>query len=283
MSSKMSVYKFFSAVLLGAAVILPSHAVAQKSAAAQKAGAVPPGTKATLRFCWWTPPEEMPVLALVEEKEKVGISPDVMSLSMKTEYLGPPVVSVVRQVVGTERDKKGNPILIWVPYASISIPKDGADLAVLLIPRSKGDALTQVFDFSEEAFPYGTVQFINYTNAKVQARINQTVMQVPSRGRSRYPGQFTKRQPANFTLEVTPPNEEPILVASTTMVFFPNSRLLYFIIESPGAKKEERYHNSVIMENKVSLPPPRPIEAPAESASGAKPKSKGKAAGEEVK
>lgn len=271
----MNIFKFFAVALFGAAVTLPVHAVAQKSATAQKAAAVPPGTKATLRFCWWTPPEEMPVLALVQEKEKVGISPDVMSLSMKTEYLGPPVVNVVRQIVGPERDKKGNPILIWVPYASINLPKDGADLAVLLIPRSKGDALTQVFDFSEEAFPYGTIQFINYTNAKVQARINQTVMQVPSRGRSRYPGQFTKRQPANFTLEVTEPNEEPLLVASTTMVFFPNSRLLFFIIESPGAKKEERYHNSVIMENKVVTPPVRP--APMAAASETDPRTKSKA------
>lgn len=271
----MHILKFFVAALFGAAVILPAHAVAQKSATAQKAAAVPPGTKATLRFCWWTPPEEIPVLALVQEKEMVGISPDIMSLSIKTEYLGPPVVSVVRQVVGPERDKKGNPVLIWIPYASINLPKDGADLAVLLIPRPKGEVLTQVFDFSEEAFPYGTVQFINYTNAKVQARINQTVMQIPSRGRSRYPGQFTKRQPANFTLEVTEPNEEPLLVASTTMVFFPNSRLLFFIIESPGAKKEGRYHNSVIMENKVEPPPVRP--APMAETKEPDPRAKSKA------
>ncbi len=270
----MNVSKFLVAGLLCSALLIPSEAAPAKPTSAQKAKAAPAGIKTTFRFCWWTPPEEMPILALAQEEGRIGISPDVMSMSMKTEYLGPPVATVVRQTIGPEKDKKGNPIYIWVPYATINIPKEGADLAVLLIPRSKGDALTQVFDFSEEAFPYGTIQFINYTNARAQARINQTVMQIPSRGRTRYPGQFTKRQPANFSLEITAPNEEPILVNSTTMVFFPNSRLLYFIIESPGARKEERYHNSVIMENKVSLPPARPT--PAADESEPRPKSKAK-------
>lgn len=282
MNSKMNLSNILAAGLICAAGILPLNAVPNQSPA-KKSAPAPLGIKATLRFCWWTAPEEIPVLAVAQENERVAISPEVMSMSMKTEYLGPPVATIVRQTVGPEKDKKGNPIYVWVPYASVSIPKEGADLAVLLIPRPKGDAVTQVFDFSEEAFPYGTIQFVNYTNAKVEARVNQTVMQIPSRGRTRYPGQFTKRQPANFSLEVSPPNEEPILVNSTTMVFFPNSRLLYFIIESPGAQKEERYHDSVIMENKVLLPPPRPIEPPAEPGSGEKPKSKGKATGEPAK
>ena len=282
MSSKMNVLKFLAAGLIGAAII-PLDAATEKPGAGQKAPVNPPGIKATLRFCWWTAPEEFPVLAVAQEKENVGISPDVMSLSIKTDYIGPPVVSIVRQIAGSERDKKGNPIYLWVPYASVNLPKEGADLAVLLIPRPRGDAITQVFDFSEEAFPYGTIQFVNYTNARVEARINQTMMNVPSRGRARYPGQFTKRQPANFSLEIIEPNEEPFLVNSTTMVFFPNSRLLYFITEAPGAKREEHYHNSVIMENKPTPRPTRMVPPAPETDSRAKDKGKSETVAEPTK
>jgi len=82
---------------------------------------------------------------------------------------------------------------------------------------------------------------------------------------------------------VTEPGAEPRLITTTTMIFFPNTRLMYFVLEMPGSKPEERYHNSVIMENKVlapALPPPPPPPLPAGPAETGKGKAKGKAAGE---
>ena len=264
----MSLTRILAAALVCGATFLSAEAGAQQPPAV-------PGRKATLRFAWWNAPNSPPELALLQDKDRVPFSPDVMALSVKTQYFGPPVAVVAKKTLGTEKDKQGNPVVIWVPFVSVPVPADGSDLAVILFADPSGQsAQAQVFDFSEAAFPYGTIQIVNYTNARVDAAIGNTPMQIPSRGVGRYPGRFTTRQPARFSLAVTEPGSDPRLITSTTMIFFPTTRLMYFVLEMPGAKPEERYHNSVIMENKVVAPviaPPPPLLPPPET------KGKGKA------
>ncbi len=269
----MRIAPILAAALFCGVSCLPSDAPAQQPPAV-------PGRKATLRIAWWRAPENPPELVLMQDKDRVSFSPDVMALSVKTQYFGPPTAIIAKKTFGTEKDKQGNPVVIWAPFAAVPVPTDGADLAVILFPDQTGQAAqVQVFDFSEEAFPYGTIQIVNYTNARVDAAIDKTPLQVPSRGQARYPGRFTKRQPATFSLAVTEPGSEPRLITSTTMIFFPNTRLMYFVLEMPGAKPEERYHNSVIMENKVVAPilktpplppPPEPSEGKAKGIGKAK-------------
>lgn len=271
----MTLSRLLAAALLCGTTLLVPQAEAQQPQAA-------PGRKATLRFAWWNAPADPPELALLQDKDRVPFSPDVMALSVKTQYFGPPTAVVAKKTFGTEKDKQGNPVVIWEPFASVPVPSEGADLAVILFPDQTGrSAQAQVFDFSEEAFPYGTIQIINYTNARVDCAVGETPMQIQPRERARYPGRFTKRQPARFSLAVTEPGAEPRLITSTTMIFFPNTRLMYFVLEMPGAKPEEKYHNSVIMENKILAPalPPPPPPPPATTEGGkGKGKAKGKAA-----
>ncbi len=260
----MPLFRLIAAALVCGASLLAPDAWGQN-------GAPVPGRKATLRIAWWNAPDDPPELALLQDKDRVPFSPEVMALSVKTHYFGPPEAVIARKTLGKEKDKQGNPVVVWVPFVTVPVPTDGADLAVILFPDPTGQsAQAQTFDFSEEAFPYGSIQIVNYTNARVDAAIGSTAMQVPSRGRARYPGTFTRRQPARFSLAVTEAGTEPRLITSTTMIFFPNTRLMYFVLEMPGAKPEEKYHNSVIMENKVSPPPrpfaPPPPEAPAKGA-----------------
>lgn len=266
--------------LLAAVLICGSTLVAPRAPAQQPQAA--PGRKATFRIAWWTAPDNAPELALLQDKDRVPFSPDVMALSVKTQYFGPPNAVIGRKAFGTEKDKQGNPVVVWEPFATVPVPTEDADLAVILFPDRGGlTAQTQVFDFSEEAFPYGTIQIVNYTNARIDAAIGDTPLQVSPRGRARFPGRFTKRQPARFSLAVTEPGAEPRLITSTTMIFFPNTRLMYFVLELPGVAADSRYHNAVIMENKVDppvrpagLPPPPPPPPPEGKAKG-----KAKAAG----
>lgn len=219
----------------------------------------PKGRQATLRLAWWKTPDVAPELALLQEKEQVRFYPDTMGLTVKTNYVGPPTAVIAKRTVTAEKDKQGNPVVVWTPYASVPVPNEGADLGVIMFPEGSGlTAQTQVFDFSEESFPYGSVLIVNYTNARIDAAIGDKLVQVSPGGKMRFPGQFSKRQPARFSIAVTEPGAEPRIITSTTMIFFPNTRLMYFVIERPGARPEERYHNSVIMENKVEPPAPMP-------------------------
>jgi hypothetical protein len=259
--------------ILAAALVCGTTFIASESMAQQQPAAVT--RKATLRFAWWNPPANPPELALLQDKDRIPVWPESMSFSIKSPYFGPPVAILAKKTLGTEKDKQGNPVVIWVPFVSVPIPTDGSDLAVILFADPSGQsARTQVFDFSEQAFPYGSIQIVNYTNARIDAAIGSASFQIPSGGLGRYPGRFTKRQPARFFLAVTEPGSDPRLITSTTMIFFPNTRMMYFMLETPGAKPEDRYHNSLIMENKVIEPaiaPPPSLIPPSEI------KGKGKA------
>lgn len=214
------------------------------------------GRRATLRLAWWNVPETSPELALLQEKDQVPFSPDVLGLSVKTNYVGPNTAVIARKTLGTEKDKKGSPTVVWAPFASVPIPADGADLGVIMFPDKAGlSAQTQVFDFSEQAFPYGSVFIVNYTNARIDAAIGDRQVQVASRNTARFPGQFTKRQPMRFTIAVTEPGSEPRIITSTTTIPFPSSRVIYFVLERPGANPDERYHNTVVMESRPAAPP----------------------------
>jgi len=235
------------------------------------------GRRATLRLAWWNVPEPSPELALLQEKDQVPFTPDVMGLAVKTSYVGPNTAVIARKTLGTEKDKQGRPTVIWAPFASVPIPSEGADLAVIMFPDKAGlAAQTQVFDFSEQAFPYGSVFIVNYTNARIDAAIGDRVVQVSPRDKARFPGQFTKRQPIRFTVAVTELGSEPKLITSTTTIPFPSSRVIYFVLERPGANPDERYHNTVVMESRPVTPAPA-LQRPAErqpAAEKARPKAK---------
>jgi hypothetical protein len=239
----MSLPRILTAVLCGGFLMLGS-------AKAQQPGKDLRTCK--FRFAWWAAPENPPELALQADKDRIPLSPDVLSLSVVVDYRGEPNAIVLKKTVTTELDKSGKPIVQWVPYCTVSVGPTDTDLAVLLFPDEKrGVAQTRVFDFSPEGFPYGTVQLINFTSARVAVSIDGTTFVANSRGASRYPKVFSKRTVCSFKMAVAEPSGEEKLLRSTTMIFKPNARLLLFALEYPGLNEEDRYHTELIIDNLV--------------------------------
>jgi hypothetical protein len=205
-----------------------------------------------LRFAWWSAPENLPELALQADKDRVPFSPDTMALSVVVEYRGEPNAVVLKKTVTAELDKNGKPVIQWTPYCTVPVGPTDSDLAVLLFPDEKrGVAQTRVFDFSQEAFPYGTVQLVNFTSARVAVSIDGTTFVANSRGAARYPKVFSKRSVCSFQMAVAESTGEQKLLRSTTMIFKPNSRLLLFVVEFPGLSENDRYHTELIIDNLV--------------------------------
>ena len=228
-----------------------------------------------LRLGWWQAPEELPELALQQGKDQVPFSPDVMSLSQVIEYHGDPNIVVVRKVVSAEIDKSGKPIVQWLPYCTIPVGEKDTDLGILLFPDEKrGIAQTRLFDFSPEAFPYGSVQLVNFTTAKIAVSIDGTTFTANSRGTARYPKVFEKTSACRFFMAAAEANGEQKLLRSTTMIFRETGRFLIFAIENPGASEDARYHTAVIIDNLVVR------AAAAEESPAPAQKGKGKAAPE---
>ncbi len=208
-----------------------------------------------LRFSWWNAPEELPELALQQDKDRIPFSPDVMSLSQVIEYHGDPNVVVLKKFVSAEVDKAGKPIVQWLPYCTIPVGEKETDLGILLFPDEKrGTAQTRLFDFSPEAFPYGTVQLVNFTTAKIAVSIDGTTFTANSRGTARYPKLFEKTSACRFFMAAAEANGEQKLLRSTTMIFRNTGRFLIFAIETPGASEDARYNTAIIIDNLVVRP-----------------------------
>jgi hypothetical protein len=264
----MSFPRLLTAVLCGGFLLLGS-------AQAQQPGKELRTCK--LRLAWWEAPENPPELALQQDKDRMPFSPDVMALSHVIEYRGEPNAVVLKKTVTAELDKAGKPITQWVPYCSIPVGPNDTDLAVLLFTDEKRDiAQTRVFDFSEAAFPYGSIQLVNFTSARVAVAIDGTTCVANSRGVARFPKVFNQRTVSSFKMAVAEANGEQKVLRSTTMILRPTARLLLFALEYPGADEDSRYHTKLIMDNFVSLPKPVQPTAPAKKEKVPVTQSKGK-------
>ena len=237
----MSLPRILTAVLCGGFLMLGS-AQAQQPARELR--------DCKLRLAWWEAPENPPELALQQDKDRMPFSPDVMSLSYVINYRGEPNATILKKTVTAEVDKAGKPIIQWLPYCTIPIGAADTDLAVLLFPDEKrGIAQTRLFDFSETGFPFGTVQLVNFTSARVAVAIDGATFIANSRGVARCPKVFTRRSISSFKMAVAEPNGEQKVLRSTTMVFRPTARLLLFALENPGADEDSRYVTKLIMDN----------------------------------
>lgn len=280
----MSLFRILPAVLGGSFLLLSlaqaqtkrdpaaaEKAAAKESRTAQGRPAAKPQTSCKLRLAWWSAPEELPELALQMGKERVPVTPDVMSLSYAVDYEGEPNAVIVRKTVTPEIDKAGKPIVAWVPYCAISIGEQDVDLGVLLFPDEKrGIAQTKILNFSPEGFPYGAVQLLNFTTSRIAVSINGISFTADSRGSARYPKTFEKPSTCRFFMAAAEANGEKKLLRSTTVIFRPTSRYLIFVTENLAATEDARYRTAVIVDNLVARPTATPEPTP-------EPKTKAKA------
>lgn len=271
-----------SLLLLGLAQAQTTHESAapkEKPAAreqrpAQGRAAAKPQHICKLRLAWWEAPEEPPELAIQQNKDRIAVTPEAMTLGQIVEYQGDSAAVVLRKVVTTEVDKAGKPVVQWVPYCTIPVGDNDTDLAVLLFPDEKrGIAQTRLFNFSAEAFPYGSVELVNFTSAKIAVSIDGTTFTANSRSTARYPKVVDKAGSYRFFIAAAETNGEQKLLRSTMMTFRPTGRFLIFVIERPGATEDARYNTAVIIDNQLVRP------AAAETTPAAT-KAKGKAAAE---
>ena len=260
----MSFPRLLTAALCGGFLLLGSAQAQtppkEKSPAAEKSAtkgrpAAPELRTCKLRLAWWSAPEDPPVLALQMDKNRTPFSPDIMALSQVIEYRGEPNAVVLKRTVTAELDKAGKPIVAWLPYCTIPVSETNVDLAVLLFPDDKrGVAQTRVFDFSPEAFPYGSIQLINFTTAKVALAIEGTTVVANSRGSARFSKIFDKQSICSFKMAVAETSGDQRVLRSSTIILKPTARILFFALEIPGVDEGSRYHTELIVDNFVSRP-----------------------------
>lgn len=229
------------------------------------------GVAAVLRITWWKYPHSAPELVLMQDDVKIPILPDTMSFSVKEKYFGPSTAVIARKVEGKEKDKRGNPVFNYIPFATIPIPSEGADLAVILVAdQTVSSAKALVYDMSESVFPYGSMRVYNFTSSTMSLTIQDKAMELAPGATGRHPNVFQQRQQARFSLRVKESSHDPVLLKSSSFNFFPNSRYSYFITEQPGETPNDRYIGSLVTENRIVVIAPTPAAQPESDKNSAK-------------
>ena len=254
----MTFSRFLSAALCGTFLLLGSAQAQQTEREFRTC---------KLRLAWWNAPENAPELALQKDKDRTPFAPDILALSQVIEYRGEPDAVILKKTITSEIDKAGKPVVQWLPYCSIPVGPNDTDLAVVLFPDEKrGTAQTRIFDFSPEGFPYGSIQLVNFTSAKIAISIDGTTVVANSRGMIRFPKVFSRLSVSTFKMAAAETSGEQKILRSTTMIFKPTARILLFALEIPGADEEARYHTELIIDNLGNKP--QVVEAPAPAQKG---------------
>ncbi|MGA0132986.1 MAG: hypothetical protein ACO3ND_01345 [Opitutales bacterium] len=263
----MSILRNLAALAAGLTIVAGLHA--------QRADEVT--RRARLRIAWWGgSPDNPPELALQLFKDRLPVSPNVMSVSQVIQYSGPAVATVVRKTVGAELDKSGNPVEVWLPFCSVPIPADDMDLAVILFANPQGtSAQPKVFDFSTTVFPYGTIKFVNYTKSRVHMLIGNRQFTSEGGTESNFPERFTgPRSQPRYVVAVEEPGSPAAPITDGRILCKPNSRSIFFILQVPGETLSDKYRITSITEydppklRPPDLPPTGTPPPPADEKNG---------------
>lgn len=217
------------------------------AAASAADGPTPETRRCTLRFAWWNFPNQVPELALQMGREKVPVVPNPMSLSSPIDYKGDATAVLLRKIATGETEKDGKPKVGWVPYASVTLAPTDTDVGVLLIPKTDDSCIMRSFDFGVEAFPYGTLQLVNFSRARIACSIDGAVFLAEPGQTARCPKKFEERTAAAIAVAALEADGQQRTLYSTKVILNKTFRTLFFIVEREG-KEDERYQSQCILD-----------------------------------
>jgi hypothetical protein len=224
----------------------------------------PESRHCTLRFAWWNYPRKVPELALQSGRERIPITPNPMSLSQPVDYKGDANAVVLKKVATGETEKDGKPKVGWVPYATVALAPTDSDVGVLLIPKEDDETcLTRTFDFSVEAFPYGTLKLVNFSRARIACSLDGAVFLTEPGQTGHCPKKFEERTTASIAVAALEADGQQRTLYSTKVILNKTFRTLFFIVEREG-KEDERYQSQCILDvnpypNGTPPPPVAPV------------------------
>lgn len=233
----------------------------------------PETRRCTLRFAWWNFPRKVPELALQTGRERIPVTPNPMSLSNPIDYRGDANAVLVKKVESAEKEKDGKPKVAWVPYATIALNPTDTDLGVLLIPKEDDDTcITRTFDFSVEAFPYGTLKLVNFSRARIACSLDGAVFMTEPGQTGHCPKKFEERTTASIAVAALEADGQQRVLYSTKVILNKTFRTLFFIVEK-GGNEDERYQSQCILDVN---PYPNGVPPPPEAIQTGNGKSAGK-------
>ncbi len=206
-----------------------------------------------LRLMWWLSPQDGLELGIQQESDQgqndvvpIGISQ--MQINGSIDYHGQYAVQVMRKGTTGEIDKKGKPIVSWLPYATLPLKPDDTDICVILFDNGKGGANFRIFDFKPATFPYGSLKIVNLCGAKVACSLDGKVILAEPGKAVLSPNSFATRAAPQITMAVQEAGGEDRILFMSRMIMSDSTRSLFFVIERPSDNIETRYEVTSVVD-----------------------------------
>ena len=221
-----------------------------------------------LRLMWWLVPQGGLELGIQQESEQgqsevVPIGVSQMQINGSIDYHGQFAVQVMRKGATGEIDKKGKPIVSWLPYAILPLKPDDTDICVILFDNGKGGANFRIFDFKPATFPYGSLKIVNLCGAKVACSLDGKVILAEPGKAVLSANTFATRAAPQITMAVQEAGGEDRILFMSRMIMSDSTRSLFFVIERPSDDIETRYEVTSVVDFN---PNPSGILRPASAA-----------------
>ncbi len=206
-----------------------------------------------LRLMWWLAPQGGLELGIQQESDQgqnevvpIGISQ--MQINGSIDYHGQVAVQVMRKGATGEIDKKGKPIVTWLPYVTLPLKPDDTDICVILFDNGKGGANFRIFDFKPATFPYGSLKIVNLCAAKVACSLDGKVILAEPGKAVLSPNSFATRAAPQITMAIQEAGGEDRILFMSRMIMSDSTRSLFFVIERPSDNNETRYEVTSVVD-----------------------------------
>ena len=211
-----------------------------------------PERQCTLRFAWWSQPEETCNLALLQGKEIIPVVALEMNLELTKNYRGPANLTLLKKKTNANAtatppanakvDPKAKPgrerLEDWEPLTTVALP-DSSEVGIILFLNETKQCLARAFDYDPKRFPYGSLRLINLTRYGLAGHLNQANFHIGSGGNEALPVLFRDRTVSVLAIDSVLNQQIVSRVLETKIIGYPNHRGLIFVLELPATDSTE--------------------------------------------
>ena len=268
---------------------VPAAAFAQSRGARSAAPDAAKVGSVTFRCALWQRAgTEVPMLYVKDGNGYKLLQLFEMAFQRSFEYRGPLPIPVFRKATEAEiEQRKAEGVKAadreYIPLFFIN-PRGMKDFGVIFLPgkfEKKPEREILVFDWSERAFPYGTIRIANFSRRGLIGQLTPKDEKDKAENfRLRQAGMFTsapigaKRKIYEIQLAALV-NKEPKVVYSSAAAFFGDTRTMIFVIPAAGEKaapgEAPKLDFRFLKDRRRPQPAPEASDAPSENGKNAAP------------
>ena len=239
--------KYFKYLLIGITALF--FAVTANAQARRSGNSVPAAETDTVTFrcAFWEKPANAPQLFVKEGRNYVYLNILKMAFARPYKYRGALPIPIFRKATPEEiAQRKAEGVktadLEYIPMLSIN-PRGMKDIGVLFLPgavEKQNENAQLVFDYSEKAFPYGSVRVLNFSGRALLGRLipqgaDDKAENFKLRNRDSFLSKPFEDARRIYEIQLAAVvNKKPMKIYSSAAAFYKTNRVMLFIVPADG-------------------------------------------------